>query len=143
MNKFEGIKLVHLESSDYVGEELSPAVEREIDTADIVIDGGTVVKNRVSQAEHPGAETGGHEENQETTRDLISFWGSVKNIALAAHSAIGLAIPEADRIQNAHREAVTSLQNHLQGRDVYQLYAYSDSAQNSSREYAQHQNHEL
>ncbi|EHD9189859.1 hypothetical protein Q2589_003278 [Salmonella enterica] len=56
MNKFEGIKLVHLESSDYVGGALSPTVEREIDTADIVIDGGTVVKNRVSQAEHPGAE---------------------------------------------------------------------------------------
>lgn len=88
------------------------------------------------------------EQEQETTRDLISFWGSVKNIALAAHTAIGLAIPEADRIQNAHREAVTSLQNHLQGRDVYQLYAYSDSDQNSSREYGkdkdtQHQNHKL
>ncbi|ELD8279898.1 hypothetical protein QI593_004650 [Salmonella enterica] len=51
MNKFEGIKLVHLESSDYVGEALSPTVEREIDTADIVIDGGKVVKNRVNQAE--------------------------------------------------------------------------------------------
>lgn len=51
MNKFEGIKLVHLESSDYVGEALRPTVEREIDTADIVIDGGKVVKNRVNQAE--------------------------------------------------------------------------------------------
>ncbi|ENH8631326.1 hypothetical protein ABWW30_003941 [Salmonella enterica] len=51
MNKFEGITVVHLESSDYVGEALSPTVEREIDTADIVIDGGKVVKNRVNQAE--------------------------------------------------------------------------------------------
>ncbi|MDH0315286.1 hypothetical protein N7410_28870 [Klebsiella pasteurii] len=47
MSKFEGITVVHLDSSDYVGEALSPAAEREIDTADIVIDGNKVVKNRV------------------------------------------------------------------------------------------------
>ena len=47
MNKFEGITVVHLDSSDYVGGKPSPAAEREIDTADIVIDGDKVVKNRL------------------------------------------------------------------------------------------------
>lgn len=51
MNKFEGITVVHLDNSDYVGQALSPAVEREIDTADIVIDGNKVVKNRVCAME--------------------------------------------------------------------------------------------
>lgn len=47
MNKFEGITVVHLDSSDYAGGVLSPAVEQEIDTADIVFDGNKVVKNRL------------------------------------------------------------------------------------------------
>ncbi|MEQ5055776.1 hypothetical protein ABN154_28930 [Klebsiella michiganensis] len=51
MNKFEGITVVHLEVSDYIGGKPSPAAEREIDTADIVIDGDKVVKNRVCQME--------------------------------------------------------------------------------------------
>lgn len=49
MNKFEGITVVHLESSDYVGKALKVAVAREIDTSDIVIDGDKVVKNRVNE----------------------------------------------------------------------------------------------
>lgn len=57
MNKFEAITVVHLESSDHIGEALSPAVEREIDAADIVIDGDKVVKNRVSQVESLEAKT--------------------------------------------------------------------------------------
>ncbi len=55
MNKFEGITVVHLESSDYVGEALNPAAEREIDTADIVIDGNKIVKNRVREMGLPHA----------------------------------------------------------------------------------------
>ncbi|EJJ3882865.1 hypothetical protein NI295_004873, partial [Salmonella enterica] len=54
MHKFEDITVLHIESSDHTAEALSPAVEREIDSADIVIDGGEVVKNRVNQAETPG-----------------------------------------------------------------------------------------
>ncbi|ENU8217518.1 hypothetical protein ACE2LV_004974 [Salmonella enterica] len=57
MNKFEDITVLHIESSDHTGDALSPAVEREIDTADIVIDGGKVVKNRVSQVESLEAKT--------------------------------------------------------------------------------------
>ncbi|HIB1551516.1 TPA: hypothetical protein ACWV58_002737 [Salmonella enterica subsp. enterica serovar Muenchen] len=57
MNKFEGVTVLHIESSDHTGEALSPAVEREIDTADIVIDGGKVVKNRVNQVESLEAKT--------------------------------------------------------------------------------------
>ncbi|EGX5144551.1 hypothetical protein DQ657_09980 [Salmonella enterica] len=47
MNKFEGITVLQLENSDRTQGALSPKVEREIDTADIVIDGNEVVKNRV------------------------------------------------------------------------------------------------
>ncbi|EAO6531119.1 hypothetical protein G0R83_004452 [Salmonella enterica] len=47
MNKFEGITVLHIESSDYTGEVLNSAAEKEFDTADIVIDGDKVVKNRV------------------------------------------------------------------------------------------------
>ncbi|HIB1529917.1 TPA: hypothetical protein ACWV6C_005578 [Salmonella enterica subsp. enterica serovar Muenchen] len=57
MNKFKGITVLHIESSDHTGEALSQAVEREIDTADIVIDGGKVVKNRVNQVESLEAKT--------------------------------------------------------------------------------------
>ncbi|EBX7643589.1 XRE family transcriptional regulator [Salmonella enterica subsp. houtenae] len=57
MNKFKDITVLHIESSDHTAEALSPAVEREIDTADIVIDGGEVVKNRVNQVETPGVKT--------------------------------------------------------------------------------------
>lgn len=46
MNKFEGVTLLHIESSDHTGGMLNPAVAKEIDTADIVIDGGVIVKNR-------------------------------------------------------------------------------------------------
>ncbi|EEA3740289.1 hypothetical protein J5047_002635 [Salmonella enterica] len=53
MNKFESVTVIHIESSDHTGDALSPAVEREIDTADIVIDGGEVVKNRVVQMDSP------------------------------------------------------------------------------------------
>ncbi|EAM2865518.1 hypothetical protein AHS81_17410 [Salmonella enterica] len=53
MNKFEDITVLHIESSDYVGEVLNPAITKEIDTADIVIDGGKVVKNRVVQMDSP------------------------------------------------------------------------------------------
>lgn len=56
MNKFKDITVLHIESSDHTGEALSPAVEREIDTADIVIHGGKVVKNRVNQVETFGVE---------------------------------------------------------------------------------------
>ncbi|EBT7099965.1 hypothetical protein LVO39_002358 [Salmonella enterica] len=47
MNKFEAITVVHLESSDYIGETLNPAIEQETDTADMVIYGDKVIKNRV------------------------------------------------------------------------------------------------
>lgn len=47
MNKFEGITVVHLENSDYTDNKLSADAERETVTADIVIDGGRVVKNRM------------------------------------------------------------------------------------------------
>lgn len=57
MNKFKDITVLHIESSDHTAEALSPAIEREIDTADIVIDGGEVVKNRVNQVETPGVKT--------------------------------------------------------------------------------------
>lgn len=57
MNKFKGMTVLHIESSDHIGEALSPAVEREIDAADIVIDGDKVVKNRVSQVESLEAKT--------------------------------------------------------------------------------------
>lgn len=53
MNKFEGITVLHIESSDYIGEALNPAVEREVDAADIVIVGGKTIKNRVN---HKAAE---------------------------------------------------------------------------------------
>lgn len=51
MNKFEGVTLLHIESSDHSGGTLSPAVEKEIDTADIVIDGGVIVKNRLDNTQ--------------------------------------------------------------------------------------------
>lgn len=44
MNKLEDITVLHIESSDYIGEALNPAVEREIDAADIVIAGGKIIK---------------------------------------------------------------------------------------------------
>lgn len=47
MNKFEGVTLLHIESSDHTGGTLNPAIEKEIDTADIVIEGGIIVKNRL------------------------------------------------------------------------------------------------
>ncbi|EAC0556298.1 hypothetical protein D7N47_15550 [Salmonella enterica subsp. enterica] len=53
MNKFEGITVLQIENSDRIQGALSPKVEREIDTADIVIDGGKVVKNRVVQMDSP------------------------------------------------------------------------------------------
>lgn len=51
MNKFEGVTLLHIESSDHTGGTLNPAVEKEIDTADIVIDGGIIVKNRLDNTQ--------------------------------------------------------------------------------------------
>lgn len=64
MNKFEDITVLHIESSDHIGETLNSAVKKEFDTADIVIDGGRVVKNRVNQIEMPG-----------TTQKLQTFKG--------------------------------------------------------------------
>ncbi|ECC1693750.1 hypothetical protein DPB93_16180 [Salmonella enterica subsp. salamae] len=57
MNKFEGITVLHLENSDHIQGVLSPKVEREIDTADIVIAGGKIVKNRVVQMDYPKGST--------------------------------------------------------------------------------------
>lgn len=51
MNKFESVTLLHIESSDHTGGTLNPAVEKEIDTADIVIDGGYIVKNRLDNTQ--------------------------------------------------------------------------------------------
>lgn len=51
MNKFEGVTLFHIESSDHTGGTLNPAVAKEIDTADIVIDGGIIVKNRLDNTQ--------------------------------------------------------------------------------------------
>ncbi|MCB2245358.1 hypothetical protein KTQ81_00090 [Salmonella enterica subsp. diarizonae] len=51
MNKFEGVTLLHIESSDHTGGTLNPAVTKEIDTADIVIDGGVIVKNRLDNTQ--------------------------------------------------------------------------------------------
>lgn len=47
MNKLEGITVLHLEKSDYVGKALNPSAEQETIVADIVIEGDKVVKNRV------------------------------------------------------------------------------------------------
>lgn len=47
MNKFECITVAILDDSDCVGEALSPAIEQETDTADVVIYGDKVIKNRV------------------------------------------------------------------------------------------------
>lgn len=47
MNKFEDITVLHIESSDHFDGAMNPTIAKEIDTADIVIDGGKVVKNRV------------------------------------------------------------------------------------------------
>lgn len=57
MDKFECITVAILDDSDCIGETLSPAIEQEIDTADIVIDGDKVIKNRVSQVESLEAKT--------------------------------------------------------------------------------------
>lgn len=51
MNKFEGVTLLHIESSDHTGGTLNPAVAKEIDTADIVINGGVIVKNRLDNTQ--------------------------------------------------------------------------------------------
>lgn len=47
MNKFEGITVLHIESSDYTGEVLNSTAEKEFDTADIVVYDDKVIKNRV------------------------------------------------------------------------------------------------
>lgn len=57
MNKFEGVTVVQIGNHDYMGNVLSSDVKREIDAADIVIDGDKVVKNRVSQVESLEAKT--------------------------------------------------------------------------------------
>ncbi|EOZ4488706.1 hypothetical protein ACQLT9_005642 [Salmonella enterica subsp. diarizonae] len=57
MNKFEGVTVVHLEGSDYTEGSLNRSVDEEVIKADIVIDGGMVVKNRVSQVESLEAKT--------------------------------------------------------------------------------------
>ncbi|EEP9438284.1 hypothetical protein HCO87_003118 [Salmonella enterica subsp. enterica serovar Reading] len=51
MNKFEGVTLLHIESSDRTGGTLNPAVAKEIDSADIVINGGGIVKNRLDNTQ--------------------------------------------------------------------------------------------
>lgn len=56
MNKFEDITLLHIESSDYKAGVLNPATAQEIDIADIVINGGEIVKNRITNAK-PFTET--------------------------------------------------------------------------------------
>ncbi|EAN9866262.1 hypothetical protein NL781_005060 [Salmonella enterica] len=53
MNKLDDITVDSLDSSDYAGERLSHVVERELDTAEYVIDNNKVVKNRVVQMDSP------------------------------------------------------------------------------------------
>ncbi|MFI7783479.1 hypothetical protein EN46_06735 [Citrobacter amalonaticus] len=47
MNKFEGVTVLRIDDSDYTEGHLHHLVERETVTADIVIDGGRVIKSRV------------------------------------------------------------------------------------------------
>lgn len=47
MKKFENITALHLDNSDYINGHLLPPAAREADTADIVIRGHAIVKNRL------------------------------------------------------------------------------------------------
>ncbi len=49
MKKFENITVLYVDDFDYTNQELLPEVIKVIDTADIVIDGDKVVKNRVNE----------------------------------------------------------------------------------------------
>ncbi|MER0046540.1 hypothetical protein ABRP56_09110 [Pectobacterium odoriferum] len=51
MSKFEDRTVIHIDDSEYVNRSTTPAIEKEIDTADIVIVGGRIVKDRISQTE--------------------------------------------------------------------------------------------
>lgn len=95
MNKFEDITVLHIESSDHTGDALSPAVEREIDTADIVIDGGEVVKNRVNQVETPGVKT------ELTTFKGLTLEPETAFRQIAALIEAGLIIQVADKNDNS------------------------------------------
>ncbi|EBV7178743.1 TPA: hypothetical protein ACIVHZ_001900 [Salmonella enterica subsp. enterica serovar Thompson] len=53
LNKFKNITVIHLDSSDYVDGEVTSTVAQEIDTADIVIEGERVVKNRLHNTKLP------------------------------------------------------------------------------------------
>ncbi|HGG5994869.1 TPA: hypothetical protein ACJG4C_003899 [Salmonella enterica subsp. diarizonae serovar 61:r:z53] len=47
MNKFKGVTVLHIDDTDYIKGRLRHLVERETVTADVVIDGGKVIKSRV------------------------------------------------------------------------------------------------
>lgn len=52
MIKFENVTIVFLNGGDFIAPEfLSDHVQAEVDTADIVIDSGKVVKNRFGELE--------------------------------------------------------------------------------------------
>lgn len=50
MNKFEGVTVVCLTKEDYNGDELKPAAQRAVESADIVTDTGLIIKNRVADS---------------------------------------------------------------------------------------------
>ncbi len=47
MNKFEGVTVLRIDDTDYIKGRLHHLAEQETVTADVVIDGGVIVKNRI------------------------------------------------------------------------------------------------
>lgn len=65
MKKFENITVLHLDDSDYINGHLLPPVTQEADTADIVILGRAVVKNRLTDASESMTKTNLQRNNYE------------------------------------------------------------------------------
>ncbi|EAP0942976.1 hypothetical protein B7802_07440 [Salmonella enterica] len=81
MNKFEGVTVVHIEGADYTQGKLNPAVDKETVTADIVIDGGKVIKNRIFNEDVNNKYSGKLENAQKLSAVLSALYFSWVELA--------------------------------------------------------------
>lgn len=110
MNKFEGVTVLHIENSDHTGGALSPAIAKEIDTADIVIDGGIIVKKRLDNTQADNKTMCAHKRKQlENAQKLNAV------ISAFRFSWVELSSDEIEVILNIASEYTCSIESYMTG----------------------------
>ncbi|EEP0994679.1 hypothetical protein HAY25_001628 [Salmonella enterica] len=110
MNKFEGVTVLRIDDTDYTNGRLCHLVERETATADVVIDGGKVIKSRIFN-EVINNEHSGKPENQ--INQLANAQKLNAIINAFRFSWVELSSDEIEAILNIASEYTCSIESYL------------------------------